>query len=229
MLKFAKNYKSILKIFFLKQATLILVFIIAAYSSNGQHIQYRDKRKPVETKSEVPSGENAAPIPVPENKVTSKPVDSIAKPVVIVPEKKPIAKDTIAKILPSEEKKIIPEIPVPKTTIITTDTVAKKADFIKKPKLKKPYVEEQNMCNLSSLRPELAAQLPLVINNVTPEMLKFIKERYIGRLYSITGLNMIDRRLKYKLKICDSDNGKFRSEYLDKNGNVVKDPALDYE
>ena len=81
------------------------------------------------------------------------------------------------------------------------------------PPQKKPYVEEQNMCNLTS-RPGVASQLPLIINKISPEMVKMLKERYTGRLYSITGLNMIDQRLKFKLKICDKDNGKFRSEYL---------------
>ena len=38
-----------------------------------------------------------------------------------------------------------------------------------------------------------------------------------------------DQRLKFKLKICDKDNGKFRSEYLDKDGNVINDPDLDYD
>ena len=96
------------------------------------------------------------------------------------------------------------------------------------PRPKKPYVEEQNMCNLMS-RPGVAPQLPLIMNKVSPEMVKMLKERYTGRLYSITGLNMIDQRLKFKLKICDKDNGKFRSEYLDKDGNVINDPDLDYE
>ncbi len=177
----------------MKKLLLLLFFIGAVYSSNAQHIQYRDKKKPVENKSEGAPKDNPAPVPVPE-KITQKPVDSVVKPVVILPEKKTIIKDTIAEILPPVEKKIIPIPPVTKPAIVPADTAAAKAEFKKKPKFKKPYVEEQNMCNLSSLRPELAAQLPLVINKVTPEMQKFIKERYVGRLYSITGLNMIDKR-----------------------------------
>ncbi len=93
---------------------------------------------------------------------------------------------------------------------------------------RKPYIEEQNMCNLLS-DPGVAPQLPLVINKVSPELVKMLKERYSGRLYSITGLNMIDERLKFKLKICDKNNGKFRSEYLDKDGNVINDPDMGYE
>lgn len=140
-------------------------------------------------------------------------------------------------------------IPVPDKTIKVTTTKPLK-DTIEKPvaikedtsqnfkknkskitinaKPKKQYVEDQNMCNLMS-RPEVAPTLPLIINNVSPEMIAVLKERYKGRLYSITGLNMIDVRLKYKLKICDKDQGKFRSEYLDKDGKVVNDPDLDYE
>ena len=60
-------------------------------------------------------------------------------------------------------------------------------------------------------------------------MVAMLKKRYEGRLYSITALNMFDERLKYKLKICDKDNGKFRSEYLDKDANVVNDPDFDYQ
>ena len=60
-------------------------------------------------------------------------------------------------------------------------------------------------------------------------MIKMLKERYKGRLYSITGLNMIDQRLKFKLKLCDKNNAKFRSEYLDKDGNIVTDPDFDYD
>lgn len=128
-------------------------------------------------------------------------------------------------------------IPVPDTTIktiavvITKDTpetfIKSRAAITKNPRHKKPYDEPQNMCNLLS-RPELAPKLPLVVNQVSPEMVKLLRERYEGRLYSITGLNMMDERLKYKLKICDKDNGKFRSEYLDKDGKVVSDPDFDY-
>jgi hypothetical protein len=77
-------------------------------------------------------------------------------------------------------------------------------------------------------KPEVAPTLPLIINNVAPEMVKILKERYKGKLYSITGLNMFDERLKYKLKICDKNQAKFRSEYLDKEGNIVSDPDFDY-
>ena len=110
----------------------------------------------------------------------------------------------------------------------TTSTLVKtRAAFTMNPRPKKPYVEEQNMCDLMS-KPEVAPTLPLVINNVSPDMIKMLKERYKGRLYSITGLSMFDERLKYKLKICDRNQGKFRSEYLDKDGNVVNDPDFDY-
>ncbi len=121
-----------------------------------------------------------------------------------------------------ETKKIVPVLDT-----ISTVTMNKSAININ-PRPKKKFVEEQNMCNLLSL-PELAPQLPVVINNVAPEIVKELKERYKGRLYSITKLNMIDERLKYKLKICDKDNGKFRTEYLDKDGNVITDPDLDYD
>ncbi len=109
-----------------------------------------------------------------------------------------------------------------KLAVIKEDT--SKA-FAMNPLPKKIYVEEQNYCNLLS-DPKSAPNLPLVINKVSVEMVKNLKERYTGHLYSITGLNMIDKRLKYKLKICDKNNGKFRSEYLDQDGNIIKDPDL---
>lgn len=170
----------------------MLVLVITGYTSGAQHIQYRDKKKPVAKAAEVPENKN---IPVPDNTV------KVTPPVVV--EQKPIAKDT---------------------SISLTKT---KSAFTMNPRPKKPYVEEQNMCDLMS-RPEVAPTLPLVINNVSPEMVKMLKERYKGRLYSITGLNMFDPRLKYKLKLCDRNLGKFRSEYLDKDGNVVNDPDFDY-
>lgn len=40
---------------------------------------------------------------------------------------------------------------------------------------------------------------------------------------------MIDQRFKIQIKDFDKDNDKFRSEYLDKDGNVINDPDLDYE
>ncbi len=129
----------------------------------------------------------------------------------------------------AESVKPVPEsikvVPVVDTT--TAVKVTKSAVNIN-PRPKKKFVEEQNMCNLMSL-PELAPQLPVIINNVSAQMVKDLKERYAGRLYSITKLNMIDDRLKYKLKICDNDNGKFRTEYLDAEGKIINDPDLDYD
>jgi hypothetical protein len=180
----------------LKKIIVAILLISTSYCANAQHIEYRDKRKPVESKA-APADD---PVPVP-------------KPIVKVEEKK-IVKDTVAKPVA-----VIPD---------TSSATISKAKFTMNPRPKKPYVEEQNMCDLMS-RPEVAPTLPLVINKVSPEMVKMLKARYEGRLYSITGLNMIDVRLKFKLKICDKDQGKFRSEYLDKDGNVVKDPDLDYE
>lgn len=134
---------------------------------------------------------------------------------------------------PDNTVKVTPPPPVveEKKVIAIEDTsisvIKSKAAFTMNPRPKKPYVEEQNMCDLMS-KPEVAPTLPLIINNVAPEMVKILKERYKGKLYSITGLNMFDERLKYKLKICDKNQAKFRSEYLDKDGNVVNDPDFDY-
>jgi hypothetical protein len=134
--------------------------------------------------------------------------------------------------VPDNTVKVLPPDTTIKPVAIKQDTskslIKTKAAFTMNPRPKKPYVEPQNMCDLMS-KPEVAPTLPLVINNVAPEMVKMLKARYKGKLYSITGLNMRDERLKYKLKICDRNLGKFRSEYLDKDGNVINDPDCDYD
>ena len=191
--------------FALMKVALTFLLIATVYFADAQHIQYRDKKKPVAAAG-TPS----------ENKVVPKP-------------------DNTVKVTPPppvvEEKRVIPKDTVARTVVIKEDTsrgfIKTKAAFTMNPRPKKPYVEPQNMCDLMS-KPEVAPTLPLVINNVAPEMVKMLKERYKGKLYSITGLNMFDQRLKYKLKICDKNMAKFRSEYLDKDGNVVNDPDFDY-
>ena len=106
------------------------------------------------------------------------------------------------------DKTKLAEKVVPIDTVAVTEDSGKAfkspAAITINPRPKKPYVEEQNMCNLMS-RPGVAPQLPLIMNKVSPEMVKMLKERYTGLLYSIPGLNMIDQRLKFKLKICDKD------------------------
>lgn len=132
--------------------------------------------------------------------------------------------------VPDKTVKVIPVDTLTKPVVIKEDTsrsLKSKAALAMNPRPKKPYVEDQNMCDLMS-KPEVAPTLPLIINSVSPEMVKMLKARYKGRLYSITGLNMMDERLKFKLKVCDRDQAKFRSEYLDKDGNVVNDPDFDY-
>jgi hypothetical protein len=189
---------------------------MSVINTEAQHIQYRDKKKPV---AKQPDGgtAQAQTVPLPDKTIVTTPphVDTVPKPVVAekkveVPLKKVMPVDTVVK---------------PVAKLDTGSARISKAAFTLNPRPRKPWIEEQNVCNLLS-KPELAPQLPLIINNVKPEMVKLIKERYKGRLYSITGLNMMDERLKYKLKICDKDNAKFRSEYLDKDGNVIKDPGL---
>ena len=186
----------------------MLLLIVSGYTSSGQHIQYRDKKKPAANTGGGGGSDNTN-IPVPDRTVKVTPPDTTTKPVTVIAPKK----DTVA-------------APV----VVVKDTsnrfIKSKAAFTMNPRPKKPYVEPQNMCDLMS-RPEVAPTLPLVINNVSPEMVQMLKARYKGKLYSITGLNMLDPRLKFKLKICDKNQGRFRSEYLDKDGNVVTDPDFD--
>lgn len=200
----------------MKKIFAILFLIVISCSVKAQHIRYREKAKPASGNTSGAPTDNA--VPVADRSIKTTAADSASKPVAVVtPQKKPAIKDTVAKVA--------------KTIAVTSDSlppVKSRAAVIKNVRPKKPFVEPQNMCDLMS-RPEVAAQLPMVINKVSPEMVKMLKARYEGRLYSITGLNMIDVRLKFKLKICDKDKGKFRSEYLDIEGNVVNDPDLDYD
>jgi hypothetical protein len=194
--------------FALIKIALTFLLITSVYFSDAQHIQYRDKKKPVANKTD--GGSANTPVPVPDNTIKVTPPNPV-----VVQEKKVIPKDTIVKPVAIKED-------------TSKNFIKTRAAFTMNPRPKKPYVEEQNMCDLMS-KPEVAPTLPLVINNVSPEMVAMLKARYKGRLYSITGLNMRDPRLKYKLKICDRNMGKFRSEYLDKDGNVVSDPDFDYD
>ena len=186
----------------------MLLLIASGFSSGAQHIQYREKKKPVANTGGGGGSANTN-IPVPDNTVKVTPPDTAAKTLVTVIPKK----DTVA-------------APVAIAKDTSNSFIKTRAAFTMNPRPKKPYVEPQNMCDLMS-RPEVAPTLPLVINNVSPEMVQMLKARYKGKLYSITGLNMYDPRLKYKLKICDKNQGRFRSEYLDKDGKVVTDPDFD--
>ena len=189
------------------RVTLTFLLISTIHFADAQHIQYRDKRKLVANTGGSPSENNIVPRPDNTVKVTPPPAYV-------------------------EEKKVIPRDTIDHAVVVKEDTsrgsIKTKAALTMNPRPKKPFVEEQNMCDLMS-KPEVAPTLPLVINNVSPEMIKMLKARYQGRLYSITGLNMFDERLKYKLKICDRNQAKFRSEYLDKEGKVVTDPDFDYD
>lgn len=163
------------------KSIVTLFFICIHFYSFAQHIQYRDKAKP------LPAAKSVTVSPEPPVKIP-----------VVVPDKTPVSTDTISKR---------------KTTAYIREN-KKMPELITGCKLTPP--------------PGQASQLPIVINNVSPEVVAKLKERYKDRLYSITGLNMIDVRLKLKLRICDVDGGKFRIEYLDKDGNKVNDPNLDY-
>src|SRR5665811_2188148 len=61
--------------------TITLLLIIAGNISVAQHIQYRDKKKPVNTKNS--SAPEKKLIPVTANTIKIIPVDTIAKPVFI--------------------------------------------------------------------------------------------------------------------------------------------------
>lgn len=128
-------------------------------------------------------------------------------------------------VLPNESKPVPAVKPAEKPEEISAVKSRVALNFNSKA-TKKP-TELITDCFLSG-RADRLPKLPLVINDVSPEMVAKLKERYKGRLYSITALNMTDVRLKYKLRICDKDMGKFRVEYLDEHGNVVNDPSLDY-
>ncbi|MDQ6755298.1 MAG: hypothetical protein M3004_00025 [Bacteroidota bacterium] len=188
----------------------IFVFVIAFisfHSSYSQHIEYRDKRK-IQGNVPPPSGTTTlSPInhtpPKDKQPIATSDTVVVNKPVVIKPTE---TKDTAVSL--------------------STASLSRNANMPGIIRNKK-MPELITGCNLSA-PPDKMPQLPIVINDVAPELVAKLKERYKNRIYSITGLNMIDVRLKLKLKICDKDGAKFRIEYLDKDGNIVNDPNLDY-
>src|SRR5687767_5617875 len=118
--------------FALIRVTLTFLLIASVYFAEAQHIQYRDKRKPVANTGGTPSESNVVPRPDNTVKVTPTP------PVV-------------------EEKRVIPKDTLVKAVVIKEDTsrgfIKTKAAFTMNPRPKRPFVEEQNMCDLMS-KPE---------------------------------------------------------------------------
>ena len=182
----------------MKRNLVLILLGTCCQFSFAQHIQYRHKII-LENTTTTP--------PVQQPVIVSKPT---VKPKEIIPENKPVVKE-----------KETPE----DVTAVSFSKAGEITGSINR--VKKQMPELITGCKLSS-DPDKVAQLPIVINEVLPEMIAKLKQRYKGRLYSVTGLNMIDARLKMKLKICDKDGGKFRIEYLNKEGDIINDPNLDY-
>jgi len=80
-------------------------------------------------------------------------------------------------------------------------------------------------CDFTS-DPDKVPQLPYVTNYVEPEIVKFLKEKYKGRLYSITGLvSNVPNEQHFKLRVCKK--GKLEPEYVNEKGIVIENPTLD--
>lgn len=67
--------------------------------------------------------------------------------------------------------------------------------------------------------PGRTADLPILNNYVPENVVKTLKQKYMGYLYSITSLKMIENHLKYKVSVCD--NGITRTEFVDEAGIIV--------
>jgi hypothetical protein len=91
---------------------------------------------------------------------------------------------------------------------------------------KKRKIDEMiTECDFTS-DPDKVPQLPYVTNYVDSEIVKVLKEKYKGRLYSITGLvsNVKDEQ-HFKLRVCKK--GKLEPEYVNEKGIVIENPTLD--
>ena len=110
--------------------------------------------------------------------------------------------DTIKAIVPEEKKDtVIAEIPKP---------------------VKKNSHELITDCDFSS-QADRVPQLPYITNYVDPAMVKKLKEKYPGKLYSITGLEAGNHQQNYKCRVCIK--GKLQIEYVNEDGKVIDDPT----
>ena len=104
---------------------------------------------------------------------------------------------------------------------IKKDTV--KEILVETPKTKKRNANELiTECDFTS-HPDKVPQLPYTTNLVDPGMKKRLKEKYEGRLYSITAIEAGNNQQNYKLRVCIK--GKLQIEYVNEDGKVIDDPT----
>ena len=77
-------------------------------------------------------------------------------------------------------------------------------------------------CDFSS-QADKVPKLPYITNYVDAGMVKKLKEKYPGKLYSITGLEAGNNQQNYKLRVCIK--GKLQIEYVNEDGKVIDDPT----
>ena len=116
--------------------------------------------------------------------------------------------------------------PAPKKNPIIAET---KKDTVKIitaeiPKKKKNSNELITECDFTS-QPDKVPQLPYTTNLVDPAMIKKLKAKYEGRLYSITAIEAGNNQQNYKLRVCIK--GKLQIEYVNEDGKEIDDPTLD--
>ena len=121
--------------------------------------------------------------------------------------------------LPDQRKAVV-QIKAPPVEI-KKDTV--KEIVVETPKTKKRNANELiTECDFTS-HPDKVPQLPYTTNLVDAGMKKRLKEKYEGRLYSITAIEAGNNQQNYKLRVCIK--GKLQIEYVNEDGKVIDDPT----
>ena len=67
--------------------------------------------------------------------------------------------------------------------------------------------------------PALSGSVPVLTNYVPLEIVRKLKEKYEGHLYSITSLKVANDKLQYKMKVCVK--GEIKFEYADETGIII--------
>ena len=122
--------------------------------------------------------------------------------------------------LPDVRKPAVQKKPV--VAEINKDTVEKVIAELP-PKIKKKNSNELiTDCDFTSQADKMP-QLPHVTNYIDPSIVKKLKAKYEGRLYSITGLEAGNSQQNYKLRVCIK--GKLQIEYVNEDCKVIDDPT----
>ncbi len=87
------------------------------------------------------------------------------------------------------------------------------------PSRSNPVKEKPAYINYKDMCPGRSAELP-ILNNYVPELVvKTLKQKYKGYLYSITSIKLAENLFKFKVSVCNE--GITRIEFVDEAGLIV--------